>query len=309
MKNFDHLLDGFMAECRARGIGDETVSARRIELLRFGNFLKSKRPKVKLDSIDVELITVYLKNRATFRSKATVASTMSHLRCFGDFLNREAVWKRNHLRWLPSPKIPVNSHLPKSLTKSQIESILSSSLKHKEILYQYLWPAVVLCMYSLGMRRGEVARLNLEDWDPKARTLKVSNTKSGFERYVPVPDCLETAIESYLQVRQRTLTRKKALNEPALFINNTGSRLSPGNISGGTKRIAKRAGVEDFSTHRFRHSCATHLLDNGVGLKEVKLLLGHACIDTSNRYTHVSGPLRKQAMNLHPINKMLEAAQ
>ncbi len=305
MKNFDQLLDGFLSEGRARGISEETLKARRCEPTRWGNFLKNKRPRVCLESLNPEFINIFLKNRSHFRSKATIAGTMSHLRCFGDYLNREGIWKRNHIKWMQSPRVLVNSHLPKSISKKQIESILTESFRQKERLHQYLWPAVILCMYTLGLRRGEVVRLNMTDWDIKQRTLRVSNTKSGFDRYVPVSESVEKAIDSYLQVRHRILIQNENPNETALFINKLGRRTESQLISCRIKKIAKRAGVDFFTTHQLRHSCATHLLESGASLPQVKMILGHACIDTTMRYTHVSGPERRKAMELHPINRIL----
>lgn len=305
MKNFDQLLDGFLLECRARGISEETLKSRRCELTRWGNFLKEKRPRVQLATIDPELINLFLKNRSHFRAKATIAGAMSHLRCFGEYLNREGIWKRNHIKWMQSPRLAINSHLPKSMTKKQIENIIAEAFHQKERLHQYMWPAIILSMYTLGLRRGEVARLNFTDWNVKARTLRISNTKSGFDRYVPISVSVEKAIDSYLQIRHRTLLKYKNTNETALFINKLGRRLDGGLLSHGVKQIAKRAGINCFTAHQLRHSCATHLLEGGASLQQVKMVLGHACIDTTMRYTHVSGPERRKAMDLHPINKII----
>jgi site-specific recombinase XerD len=309
MKNFDNLVEAYINECRLRGIGDETVHNRRREILRWGNWLKARRPKVDFKRLNPELNVAYLKVRATFKSKATVAGTMSSLRCFGEYLSREGVWQKNYFRWTPSPKIVVNSHLPKAISKKQVEAILEASFKHRSRLHQYMWPAIILCMYSLGIRRGELAALEFSDWDPKARTLKIKNTKSGFERYAPVPTSVERSLESYLQIRHRTFQKYNIANEQSLFITITGQKIKKNGISMGIKKIAKRAGVEGFSTHHLRHTCATHLLENGASLPQVKMVLGHACIATTARYTHVSGPERRKAMELHPINKMLEEAQ
>jgi len=80
---------------------------------------------------------------------------MSILRCYGDYLNRHGVWKKNYLKGVLSPKLAVNSHIPKSLTKTEIENLISESFKQKERLHQYMWPAVLLCIYSLGLPMGD----------------------------------------------------------------------------------------------------------------------------------------------------------
>ncbi|NJM09472.1 MAG: tyrosine-type recombinase/integrase [Bdellovibrionaceae bacterium] len=70
--------------------------------------------------------------------------------------------------------------------------------------------------------------------------------------------------------------------------------------------MALKIGLESFHIHHLRHTCATQLLENGVSLATVKMVLGHACIETTTRYVEVSGPERRKAMELHPINRILE---
>lgn len=307
MRSFEEYLEGYVRECESRGLSETTIQYRREYLSKWEIWLRLQKPKISIVDVNTEVILNFIQKQSAFRAKATIAGRMSILRCYGDYLNRHGVWKKNYLKGVLSPKLAVNSHIPKSLTKTEIENLISESFKQKERLHQYMWPAVLLCIYSLGLRRGELARIQLADWNAKDKTLKISNTKSGFERIMPVPDSVFKSIEAYLLARHRILVKHKNESESSLFINRYGTRLDEQCLSASLKKIAKRSGIKTFSTHRLRHSCATHLLQNGVGVPELKMILGHSCVATTMRYLHVASPDRKKAISLHPINKMLEA--
>lgn len=306
MRNFETLVDGYTEECRSRGVNEHTIAHRKRFLLRWGVWLRSSGFGSSLEDVNAEIIIKFLKNDSVFKSKSTIAGSMSALRCFGDYLNREGVWSRNYLRWMPSPKLRVGKHIPKALKKDEIEKMLAECFSQRDRLHQYLWPALFLCLYSLGLRRGEVLRLNFADWNKKEKTLRVSSTKSGWERYLPIPESICRALEAYLPARHRVLAHNNKLDQQALFINRNGDRLTEISCSTKLRKIATKCGIESFHIHQLRHTCATQLLENGVPLPTVKMVLGHACIDTTVRYVEVSGPERRRAMDLHPINRILE---
>lgn len=304
---FEKLVSGYIAECRSRCINEGTIKTRERFLLRWGIWLRSSGVSVKLTEVNGETIVAFLKREAAFKSKATTAGMLSHLRCFGDYLNRQGVWSRNYARWMRGPRLVVGSHCAKALKKEEIEKVLTESFKCRDRHFQYLWPAMLICFYSLGLRRGEVLRLNTADWNAKEKTLRISCTKSGWDRFLPVSESLCRALEAYLLARHRVLSTKGKLDEPALFINRNGERMSAHACSIGMQNISKRAGVERFHVHRLRHTCASELVASGVSLPLVKLVLGHASIDTTTRYVQVSGPDRRKAIDLHPINQFLGA--
>lgn len=306
MGSFKNYANGFLDETRARGVKEESIRFRMFELEKFECWLSRKENNIKLENVDAAVIQSYLKIRSACKSKNTVAGYMSILRCFGDYLSRQGVWKKNYLKWMMSPKCPVGSHIPKVLKKLQIESLLAESFKQKERIHQYLCPTAFLIMYSLGLRLGEVVSIDFSDWDSKEKRILIRNSKSKFERYVPVPNSVEKCIESYLQMRQQTLIRLKIQDATALFINRNGDRIGKQSLAKLIGKTAKRCGIENFTTHQIRHTCATNLLNNGVTLPEVKMVLGHTCISTTMRYTHIAGPERIEAMKRHPVNQMLE---
>ncbi len=89
MRRWDRLLDIYMEEYRARGVSEATVGHTESRLLRWGRWLKKRRPRVSIEQIGVDLITSYIAVGGSFRSKSTVYGTLSTMRGFGDFLVRQ----------------------------------------------------------------------------------------------------------------------------------------------------------------------------------------------------------------------------
>ncbi len=88
MRRWDRLLDIYMEEYRARGVSEATAGHTESRLLRWGRWLKKRRPRVSIEQIGVDLITSYIACGGSFRSKSTVYGTLSTMRGFGDFLVR-----------------------------------------------------------------------------------------------------------------------------------------------------------------------------------------------------------------------------
>ena len=112
MRRWDGLLDRYMTEYGNRDISPERVKSVRQELGRFGLWLKARRPRPRLEDVDAELIIRYVRERTTFRAKATVSGVMSTLRCQGDWLVREGHWRSNPLKWLQGPKLSPYARSP-----------------------------------------------------------------------------------------------------------------------------------------------------------------------------------------------------
>ena len=106
-------------------------------------------------------------------------------------------------------------------------------------------------------------------------------------------------------MKDRALLGIKKGNEDFLFLNNRGSRLTRAMIFEIVKQLTLLAGIKKtVSPHTFRHSFATHLLENGANLRVIQQLLGHESITTTELYTHMDmGFLRSTILNFHPLNK------
>ncbi|MGA7824982.1 MAG: tyrosine-type recombinase/integrase [Steroidobacteraceae bacterium] len=305
MRRWDRLVEGYIEECRARGVGEPTLRARAARLAVWGTWLKSRRPRPMLEAIAPELHVRYLTARSAFRAKATVYDTLSTMRCFGDYLMREGLWRQNPLRWMKGPKITPYSRLPRRIERAHMEALWRAAAGMQGEYSRKLWVTVLALLYGTGLRRGELERLDIAAFDRSQATLRIDGRKSGRERCVPVSDLVYRCLEGYLPARHNQFERTRRLASPALLVSRRGERLSGQAISNGVHALARRAGVPLVSVHQFRHSCASDLLEAGVHLAEVQRILGHQGIATTVRYTHIADPARRAAMTRHPINEFL----
>lgn len=308
MRRWDGLVDRYMEEYAARGLCEERVKIVRRELGRFGLWLKSRRPRPRLEAVDAELIVRYVRERTVFRAKATVSGVMSVLRCAGDWLVRESYWASNPLKWLEGPKLDPFGRSPRRLNQAGIERLWQGAVSGQSPYGRHQWLTILALLYGLGLRRGEIARLNVRDWDTNEGTLLVDGRKTGRQRRLAAAELVYHCLESYLPRRQNHLAALGVLEENALFIGRYGGRLSGPAISRGIHRIARRMEVPLVSLHQFRHTCASDLLEAGARLPEVQRMLGHQAISTTVRYLHLSDPQRRAAVDLHPVNDWLKGA-
>jgi len=307
MRRWDSLADGYLAQCEARGLSEETLRARRSELDRVGCWLKQRRPKPKLEEVDGQVLIKYLKRRAHFRSKATLAGVASELRCFGEYLLEQGVWFQNPMRWVKGPRLDPRGKLPRRIGAEHLRKLWDQAVQVRGHYQRQLAVAVLSLLYGTGLRRGELERLNLEDWEREENVLKIDGRKTGCQRSVPLADGIGRCLEAYVPQRQNQLEGCGTHGEPAFLINKQGKRLSAQSLGLLVHRLARRAQVPLVSLHQFRHTCASDLLEHGASLVEVQQVLGHKGVSTTSRYLQVADPERARAMSRHPLNDYLNA--
>ncbi len=163
--------------------------------------------------------------------------------------------------------------LPVVLAKSEVKQMfkITSNLKHK---------AMLVTLYSLGLRSGELINLKITDIDSKRNVITIYNAKGKKDRIVMLPEKLKVLLREYFK-------RYRPVNY--LFEGHKGNRYNQSSLSKVVKAAVKRAGIKKPATaHTLRHSFATHLLENGTDIRVIQQLLGHKSIKTTQIYTHVS---------------------
>jgi len=168
--------------------------------------------------------------------------------------------------------------------------------------------AILETLYSTGIRRQELCMLDQGDIDHDRGILRVEQGKGKKDRYVPIGERALGWMDKYLvEARARFLP---SINEPALFLNSEGRRVTPGRLGSQVAEIIRASGIgKTGSCHLFRHTFATLLLEAGCDVRLVQEMLGHAKLDTTQIYTHVSMRQLKEAHSrFHPA-KMPELAE
>jgi site-specific recombinase XerD len=254
--------------------------------------------------MDSNVLIHFIRCRTRFRSKATVAGTMSVMRGMGDYLVRRGVWQSNPLRWIRGPKLDWRMHLPRRIAPDYMKRLWKAAVESRQGYHRWMWIAALSVLYGTGLRRGELERLDVEDWNREEGLLLVDGRKTGEERKVPVPELAYQCLESYLPHRQNQL-EKLGLKQESLFVNMFGRRLTGAAISRAVQTMARRGKIPRLTLHQFRHTCASDMMESGAHLPEVQRVLGHRTISTTMRYLHVADPQRHEAVRRHPINDIL----
>ncbi|MDO9680866.1 MAG: site-specific tyrosine recombinase XerD [Bacteroidales bacterium] len=242
------------------------------------------------------IATLHSKNL----SKRSQARLISSLKAFYRFLEIEGRVKESAAEMLDFPK--VKPYLPIVLSVREVEKIidgidLSNDQGHRN-------RAIVEMLYSCGLRVSELVNLRISDLFFDEGFIRVTG-KGSKQRLVPVGAPAVSAVKLYIE--QRRTIKFSSKNEDTLFLNRRGGKLSREMVFLIIKREAKKAGiVKEISPHTFRHSFATHMVENGADLRVVQQMLGHESILTTEIYTHVnSEKWREGILRCHPRAKSL----
>lgn len=310
----DVLIKEFINYLRLeKAMSKNTVASYSSDLKIFSNYLKSNQ-KGDLSLVDTGTIEKYLGERFSENiTKRTQARIISSLNAFYKFLVLDGKVEQNPVDKIDLPKL--SRRLPDILSPSEIDKIISSfDLSGNEGIRNR---AIVELLYSCGLRVSELIDLKTSDLFLKDSFIKVIG-KGNKQRLVPLGELAKNAIQSYLEARWDLLSHlnptsstkfgkhkhisKLSDNEQVLFLNRRGGKLTRQMIFLMIKKQVKLVGItKGIHPHTFRHSFATHLIENGADLRAVQDMLGHESILTTEIYTHVSSAeWMKNILDHHP---------
>ena len=233
--------------------------------------------------------------------KSTIARKIASIRTFYKFLYRERKVDSNPAMNLISPKR--GKTLPKFLTPNEVESILNNVKIDTPAGYRNR--AILELLWATGMRVSELSGLNFGDLNLANNEIRVFG-KGSKERIILVTDRAKSYLERYIETARPLIPKGFPLEKPTesspVFINNTGYRLQTKTIRNVINDVVEKIALpKKVTPHVFRHSFATHLIENGADLRVVQELLGHASISNTQIYTHVSTQHLKEVYNeAHP---------
>lgn len=233
--------------------------------------------------------------------KTTVARKIASIRTFYKYLFREKKVENNPAENLISPKRPKS--LPKFLSMNEIEQILSNI--NIDTPAGYRNRAILELLWASGMRVSELSGLNFGNLNLENNEITVFG-KGSKERIILITDRAKSYLQGYIDYARSMIAKGYTL-EPItdttpVFINKTGYRLQTRMIRNVINEIVEKIELpKKVTPHMFRHSFATHLIENGADLRVVQELLGHASISNTQIYTHISMQHMKDVYNeTHP---------
>ena len=245
------------------------------------------------ENVTAEDVTGYLASRSKV-SERSQARFLSALRNFFDWLYLEGVVKENPCELVDMPKL--GRYFPSVLSEQEVEAIMDSVDTTDWIGVRDR--AILEVLYGCGLRVSEAVGLRISCLYPDEGFVRVFG-KGKKERLIPFCGMALEAVQRYLEVRPLPADSR---SDDLLFLNNRGTSLSRVSMFKMVKKQALIADVrKEISPHTFRHSFATHLVENGADLRVVQEILGHESITTTEIYTHVDSKVwQKTVVDHHP---------
>lgn len=283
MQDQDDWLKEFISYLQnEKNYSTHTITAYQRDLTQFMTFLHNQN--VLLYQVDYRGIRRYLADlQHRELSKTTISRKIAAIKSFFRYLYRENYVQDNPAQLVTAPK--KEKHLPQVMSEIDMAQFLDDYLSGLEPL-ALRNRAIFELLYSSGLRVSELTALTVQDIQRQQAVLRIQG-KGNKERIVPVGEKAQRAIAAYLDHGRALLIGKEETD--SLFLNHLGGALTARGVEYILDQYVKKGAVRyKVSPHTFRHSFATHLLDNGADLRVIQELLGHESLSTTQIYTDVS---------------------
>lgn len=266
---------------------ENTIAAYRNDLGQFLEYVES-HSGAKLEEWaavsedDIEAYLSYMKHKDQPYASSTIARKVAAIKSFYNYLTAQGLVDDNPTIDIDSPK--VKKRLPQTLTIAEVDRLLEaprSGASPKNLRDV----ALLNILYETGMRVTEVVSIQLDDVNLR-QALLLSPTRQGEDREIPLEESTKQLLTEYLAEGRPLLAKNNG--ERALFLNHRGEKLTRQGLWLIIKGYAKQAGLNtEVTPHTLRHSFAVHRLSKGSSLEDIRHLLGHANISTTQIYTQM----------------------
>lgn len=288
MKYIDNFINYIK---NIRNYSENTIINYNNDLEEYSKYLESK--KLNILSITYKEVKEYLsylydKNY----SKSSLSRKISTLRSFYKYLYNESLIDKNPYLFVSLPK--KEKKLPRYINYEDLDLILN--VPDLETNYGLRDRLILELLYGTGIRVSELCNIKIKDIDFNKKTINIIG-KGDKERVVLYGEyCLEI-LNKYMKIRNS--------DNEYLILSNNNNKINVTTVQKILKEILKKASIKkNITPHVFRHTFATHLLNEGCDILTVKELLGHSSLDTTQIYTHVSNErLRSVYLDTHPRSK------
>lgn len=295
--NWDSYIKSYQAYLKIeRGLSKNTIENYSFDIERLCLFLEQCNIQISPVKINDETLQQFIYAIASQVNARSQARIISGLKSFFSYLIFEDFREDNPLELIETPR--TGRKLPDTLSVDEIDSLIAAiDLTTNEGERNR---AMLETLYGCGLRVSELVELKISDLFFEEGFIKVTG-KGNKQRFVPVGDLSQKYIDFYKNGIRSHLNIKKG-DEDTLFLNRRGGHLSRAMIFTIIKDLAVKIGLnKKISPHTFRHSFATHLLENGADLRSIQLMLGHESITTTEIYVHLDRKFLTEVVNnFHP---------
>ncbi|MBD3315197.1 MAG: tyrosine-type recombinase/integrase [Chitinivibrionales bacterium] len=306
--HFDVVAAWYADYLATRGYRPRTIAAYRFELSFFRRYLAAETTADDLEELDTTLVQGYI----TWLYRGDRAPATIHHKCaalvnFFGALYEENKFYRDLRTAITLPKI--GKRLPTGMLSEEEMRTLFIHLERSVDLPAIRSLEEAICMrdlammeilYSTGMRLSELIGLRLDDIKSSDGLTHIRDGKGGWDRIVPIGEHALAATMRYIRDTRPLLVGRTPTD--ALLLSRRGTPTSMQCIRDSLARVLRRAGINRHITvHGIRHTCATHLLNNGADIRYAQQLLGHKCLSSTQVYTRISIAKLKDTHNtFHP---------
>ena len=283
-----------------RGLSNNSVESYRLDLYKLTNYINSLQSAPTPLSISKDTIQEFIYESSKILQARSQARLISGLKGFFDYLLFEDYRDDNPMDLIETPKIGMK--LPTTLSVEDIDKIVNAIDFSKKEAERNL--AIIEALYACGLRVSELIHLQISDLYFDEGFISVKG-KGNKQRLIPIVKNTQKLIADYI-ANSRALLKIDANYTNTLFLNRRGKGLTRAMIFTIVKRLVERADLQkNVSPHTFRHSFATHLLENGANLRAIQQMLGHESITTTEIYLHLDRThLTDTVQKYHPRLKM-----
>jgi len=281
--NWKHALKDYQLYLKIeRGLSKNSIDNYALDLKKLIAFIEVNKINQSPVNISQEIVQQFIYNAAKHINARSQSRLISGLRSFFNYLVFEDYRKDNPLELIESPKI--GRKLPDTLSEQEIDQIIKAIDLSKPEGERNR--AILETLYGCGLRVSELVNLKISDLFFDEGFIKVTG-KGNKQRFVPIIDVTKKYINSYRNNIRNHIAIKNG-HEDTLFLNRRGRQLTRAMIFTIIKQLAKKIELKkNISPHTFRHSFATHLLQNNADLRSIQLMLGHESITTTEIYVHL----------------------
>lgn len=279
-----------------RGLSKNTIENYTFDIEKLVLFLNQHDIKVSPITISEEIVQQFIYEIASKVNARSQSRVISGLKSFFNYLVFEDYRKDTPLELIEVPK--TGRKLPDTLATEEIDALISAiDLSTPEGERNR---AMLETLYSCGLRVSELVGLKISDLFFEEGFIKITG-KGNKQRFVPIGGSTIKYITSYVNLIRVHYAVQKG-HEDTLFLNRRGKQLTRAMIFTIIKDLALKINLnKTISPHTFRHSFATHLLENGADLRSIQLMLGHESITTTEVYMHLDRKFLSEVLNnYHP---------